>query len=39
VYEGFDVTYNRIGADFNIKYYESDTYLLGKKSVEEGLAK
>jgi arginyl-tRNA synthetase len=39
VYEGFDVTYKRIGADFNIKYYESDTYLLGKKSVEEGLAK
>jgi arginyl-tRNA synthetase len=39
VYEGFEVTYNRIGADFNIKYYESDTYLLGKRSVEEGLAK
>lgn len=39
VYEGFDVTYKRIGSDFNIMYYESDTYLLGKKSVEEGLAK
>jgi arginyl-tRNA synthetase len=39
VYEGFDVTYKRIGTDFNIIYYESDTYLLGKKSVEEGLAK
>jgi len=39
VYEGFDVTYKRIGADFNIMYYESETYLLGKKSVEEGLAK
>jgi arginyl-tRNA synthetase len=39
VYEGFDVTYKRIGADFDIIYYESDTYLLGKKSVEEGLDK
>jgi arginyl-tRNA synthetase len=39
VYEGFAVTYKRIGSDFNIMYYESDTYLLGKKSVEEGLAK
>jgi arginyl-tRNA synthetase len=39
VYEGFDVTYKRIGSDFDIMYYESDTYLLGKKSVEEGLAK
>ncbi|MEO6611315.1 MAG: arginine--tRNA ligase [Chitinophagaceae bacterium] len=39
VYEGFDVTYKRIGSDFNIMYYESDTYLLGKKSVEEGLTK
>ncbi|HEY6063140.1 MAG TPA: arginine--tRNA ligase, partial [Chitinophagaceae bacterium] len=39
VYEGFDVTYRRIGSDFDIMYYESDTYLLGKKSVEEGLAK
>ena len=39
VYEGFDVTYKRIGSDFNVMYYESDTYLLGKKSVEEGLEK
>ena len=39
VYKGFDVTYKRIGSDFDIIYYESDTYLLGKKSVEEGLAK
>ncbi len=39
VYEGFDVTYKRIGSDFDIIYYESDTYLLGKKSVEEGLEK
>ncbi len=37
VYEGFDVTYKRIGSDFDIMYYESDTYLLGKKSIEEGL--
>jgi arginyl-tRNA synthetase len=37
VYAGFEVTYNRIGSDFDIMYYESDTYLLGKKSVDEGL--
>lgn len=37
VYEGFDVTYKRIGADFDKMYYESDTYILGKKFVEEGL--
>jgi arginyl-tRNA synthetase len=39
VYKGFDITYKRIGSDFNIIYYESNTYLLGKKSIEEGLAK
>lgn len=39
VYEGFDVTYKRIGADFDKIYYESDTYLLGKKIVDEGLNK
>jgi arginyl-tRNA synthetase len=39
VYEGFAVTYKRIGADFDKIYYESDTYLLGKKFVEEGLKK
>jgi arginyl-tRNA synthetase len=39
VYEGFDVTYKRIGSDFDIIYYESKTYLLGKKAVEAGLAK
>ena len=39
VYDGFDITYKRIGSDFNITYYESNTYLLGKKAVEEGLAK
>ena len=39
VYDGFDVTYKRIGSDFDKKYYESDTYLLGKKWVEAGLKK
>ncbi|MBL0146670.1 MAG: arginine--tRNA ligase [Chitinophagaceae bacterium] len=39
VYEGFDTTYKKIGSDFNKTYYESNTYLLGKKIVEEGLAK
>ena len=37
VYDGFDVTYKRIGADFHKMYYESNTYLLGRKFVEEGL--
>ncbi len=39
VYEGFATTYKKIGSDFDKTYYESDTYLLGKKTVEEGLAK
>jgi arginyl-tRNA synthetase len=39
VYEGFDITYKRIGTDFDKIYYESDTYLLGKKFVDEGLIK
>ncbi len=39
VYEGFDATYRRIGSDFEKIYYESDTYLLGKKTVQEGLSK
>lgn len=39
VYEGFDVTYKRIGSDFDKTYYESNTYLLGKDLVETGLAK
>ncbi len=39
VYEGFDITYNKIGVDFDKQYYESDTYLLGKDLVEEGLSK
>jgi len=39
VYEGFEVTYKRLGIDFDKTYYESDTYLLGKDIVKEGLAK
>lgn len=39
VYAGFDETYKRIGSDFQKIYYESETYLLGKKYVEDGLAK
>ncbi|MDY0103609.1 MAG: arginine--tRNA ligase [Lentimicrobium sp.] len=39
VYEGFDVTYRRLGVDFDKIYYESQTYLLGKEIVEEGLQK
>ena len=37
VYDGFDVTYRRIGSDFDKIYYESETYILGKKFVETGL--
>ncbi len=37
VYEGFDITYKRIGSDFDKMYYESETYLPGKRFVEEGL--
>jgi arginyl-tRNA synthetase len=39
VYAGFDVTYKRIGSDFDKTYYESNTYLLGKELVEQGLEK
>ncbi len=39
VYGGFDVTYERIGSDFDKTYYESDTYLLGKDTVNLGLEK
>ena len=39
VYAGFDETYKRIGSDFDQIYYESNTYLLGKKTVQEGLEK
>jgi arginyl-tRNA synthetase len=37
VYEGFDATYKSIGVDFDKLYYESQTYLLGKEFVAEGL--
>ncbi|MDJ1469404.1 arginine--tRNA ligase [Xanthocytophaga flava] len=39
VYVGFDVTYKRMGVDFDKFYYESNTYLLGKEIVNEGLEK
>lgn len=39
VYEGFNATYKRLGISFDRFYYESDTYLLGKDIVDEGLAK
>jgi len=39
VYSGFDVTHKRLGVDFDKNYYESNTYLLGKKVVEIGLEK
>ncbi|MGN0032567.1 MAG: arginine--tRNA ligase [Candidatus Limimorpha sp.] len=39
VYQGFDVTYNRLGVSFDKIYYESQTYLLGKSTVIEGLNK
>ncbi len=38
-YDGFDVTYRRLGVDFDHIYYESETYLLGKNLVMEGLGK
>ncbi len=37
VYDGFRQTYERLGVTFDSEYYESETYLLGKKVVEEGL--
>lgn len=37
VYEGFDVTYGRLGVSFDKIYYESETYHTGKRIVEEGL--
>ena len=37
VYDGFDVTYKNLGVDFDKLYYESETYLLGKEFVSEGL--
>lgn len=39
VYDGFEATYKNIGVDFDCNYYESNTYLLGKDVVDEGLAK
>ncbi|WP_166967770.1 arginine--tRNA ligase [Yeosuana marina] len=37
VYEGFDMTYKNLGVDFDVLYFESNTYLLGKEFVAEGL--
>ncbi len=39
VYDGFDITYERLGASFDRIYYESDTYRLGKSIVTKGLQK
>ena len=39
VYEGFDTTYKNLGVDFDTLYYESDTYLLGRDVVKQGLEK
>ena len=37
VYKGFDVTYKNLGVDFDTLYYESNTYLLGKDVIDEGI--
>ena len=39
VYDGFEFTYKTLGVDFDSYYYESDTYLLGKNLIEEGITK
>ena len=39
VYEGFEQTYARLGVNFDKNYYESNTYILGKEAIEEGLKK
>ncbi|MCB9196013.1 MAG: arginine--tRNA ligase [Flavobacteriales bacterium] len=39
VYEGFEATYKTMGVDFDSLYYESDTYILGKDVVEDGLSR
>ncbi|UMB54786.1 arginine--tRNA ligase [Lutibacter sp. A64] len=39
VYDGFDITYKELGVDFDKNYFESNTYLLGKDIVAEGLEK
>ena len=39
VYDGFEETYKALGVDFDSLYYESNTYLLGKDNIEEGIKK
>ncbi len=39
VYDGFNQTYSRLGVRFDRNYFESDTYVLGKQDIEEGLAR
>lgn len=39
VYDGFEITYKTLGVDFDSYYYESNTYLLGKDNIAEGLEK
>ncbi len=39
VYDGFEATYQKLGIDFDSYYYESETYLLGKSIIQEGLDK
>ncbi|NND88979.1 MAG: arginine--tRNA ligase, partial [Flavobacteriaceae bacterium] len=39
VYDGFNTTYKNLGVDFDVLYYESNTYLLGKEFISEGLEK
>ena len=39
VYKGFEITYKNLGVDFDSYYYESETYLLGKSFISEGLKK
>ena len=39
VYDGFEQTYQKLGVQFDKNYYESNTYLLGKKVINEGLEK
>ena len=39
VYDGFDITYKNLGVDFDTLYYESNTYILGKDSIKEGIEK
>ena len=39
VYDGFDITYQNLGVDFDTLYYESNTYLLGKDVIKDGVEK